>query len=150
VGVRSDDWIERVREASDLVEIVRETVALKRAGRNWVGLCPFHSEKTPSFTVSPERGLYHCFSCKAGGDVFKFIQETEKIGFIEAAEQLSRRAGISIPERRGAGGSLRGALLEALELAATSYEQWLRDPGRGAAARGYLTERGLRDETIRA
>ncbi len=150
IGARSDEWIERVREASDLVEIVRETVSLKRVGRNWVGLCPFHSEKTPSFTVSPERGLYHCFSCKAGGDVFKFVQEAEKIGFIEAAEQLSRRAGIPIPERRGPGGSVRGALLEALELAAVSYEQWLRDPARGASARAYLAERGLRDETIRA
>ena len=148
-SARSDDWVERVREASDLVEIVRQTVALRRVGRNWVGLCPFHSEKTPSFTVSPERGLYHCFSCKAGGDVFKFVQESEKVEFHEAVEQLSRRAGIPVPERRGERGSARGALLEALELAAASYEQWLRDPGRGAAARAYLTERGLSDATVR-
>ena len=150
VAARSDDWIERVREASDLVEVVRETVALKRQGRNWIGLCPFHSEKTPSFTVSAERGLYHCFSCKAGGDVFKFVQEREKIEFLDAAELLSRRAGIPIPERRGERGSARGQILDALELAATSFEQWLRDPQRGAAARSYLASRGLREETIRA
>ncbi|TMQ72102.1 MAG: DNA primase [Candidatus Eisenbacteria bacterium] len=148
-ALRSDDWVERVREASDLVEIVRQTVALKRVGRNWTGLCPFHSEKTPSFTVSPERGLYHCFSCKAGGDVFKFVQETEKVGFLEAVELLSRRAGIPVPERRGERGTLRGQMLEALELAAVGYEQWLRDPGRGAGARAYLASRGLREETVR-
>jgi DNA primase len=146
---RSDDWLERVREASDLLEIVRETVALKRQGRNWVGLCPFHSEKTPSFTVSPDRGLYHCFSCKAGGDVFKFVETRENVPFLEAAEMLSRRAGIPLPERRGERSSVRGALLEALDLAATSYEQWLRDPQRGAAAREYLTGRGLSEATVR-
>jgi DNA primase len=145
-----DDWVERVREASDLLEIVRETVELRRAGRNWVGLCPFHTEKTPSFTVSPERGLYHCFSCKAGGDVFKFVQEREKIGFLEAAEWLSRRAGIAVPERGGRRGEGRGAVLEALEAAASSYEQWLRDPTRGAAARQYLDARGLAADTVRA
>lgn len=149
MAVRSDDWIERVREASDLVDVVRETVALKRQGRNWIGLCPFHSEKTPSFTVSAERGLYHCFSCKAGGDVFKFVEEREKVEFMEAVELLSRRAGIPIPERRGERGSVRARLLEALELAAIGYEQWLRDPGRGSAARAYLAGRGLREETIR-
>jgi DNA primase len=149
-GMRAgDDWIERVREASDLLEVARQTVQLRRVGRNWVGLCPFHSEKTPSFSVNAERGLYHCFSCKAGGDVFKFVQETEKIGFREAAELLSRRAGIPIPERSGERGNARGALLEALELAAESYEQWLRDPGRGAAARAYLESRGLTTETLR-
>src|SRR2546428_10481411 len=89
-----DDWVERVRAASDIVEVIGQTVTLRRVGRNWVGLCPFHQEKTPSFSVNPERQFYHCFSCKAGGDVFKFIQESEKIGFLEAAELLGRRARI--------------------------------------------------------
>ena len=149
-GTRAgDDWVERVREASDLVEIVRQTVELRRVGRNWVGRCPFHAEKTPSFTVNPERGLYHCFSCKAGGDVFKFVQESEKIGFLEAVDLLSRRAGIPVPERRSERGSVRGPLIEALELAASSYEQWLRDPQRGVAAREYLEGRGLSEGTMR-
>ena len=102
-GNRNDDWVERVRSASDVVDIIGQTVTLKRVGRNFVGLCPFHADKSPSFSVSGERQFYHCFSCKAGGDIFKFIMETEKVGFLEAVEMLSRRAGIAIPERRSGG-----------------------------------------------
>ena len=148
-----DDWVERVRAASDIVEVVGQTVALKRTGRNLVGLCPFHKEKTGSFSVNPERQFYHCFGCKAGGDVFRFVQETEKVGFIEAVEILSRRAGIAVPERRGegaAGAGARGRLSEALEAAAQAYEQWLGDPERGAAVRAYLERRGLTRDTQRA
>lgn len=145
----TDDWIERVRAASDIVEVIGQTVSLKRAGRNLVGLCPFHQEKTPSFSVHPERQFYHCFSCKAGGDVFKFVQESEKVGFIEAAELLSRRAGIPVPERRAGERSQRTPLLDALEAAAEHFEQWLGDPSIGARARAYLTGRGLERETIR-
>jgi DNA primase len=144
-----DDWVERVRAASDIVELIGQTVALKRVGRNWVGLCPFHQEKTPSFSVNPERQFYHCFSCKAGGDVFRYVQETERVGFIEAVELLSRRAGIAVPERRSEGGRVRRPLLEALEAAASAYEQWLADPREGEAARRYLDERGVTPETIR-
>ena len=147
-AVKADDWVERVREATDIVELVGQSVALKRAGRNFVGLCPFHGEKTPSFSVNAERQFYHCFGCKAGGDVFKFVQETDKIGFLEAVEVLSRRAGIPVPERRPGERGKRGGLLEALELAASAYEQWLADPARGAAARAYLERRGItRDMT---
>jgi DNA primase len=150
-GMRSsDDWVEQVRAASDIVEVVRERVALKRVGRNWVGLCPFHAEKTPSFSVNAERQFYHCFSCKVGGDVFKFIQELDKVEFLEAVEMLSRRANLAIPERRGAGRGQRATVLEALEAAATAYEQWLGDPERGALARAYLERRGLARETIKA
>jgi DNA primase len=138
-----DDWVERVRAASDILEIIGQTVMLKRAGRNWVGLCPFHGEKTPSFSVNPERQFYHCFGCKAGGDVFKFVQETDKVGFLEAVELLSRRAGIPIPERRPGERGQRAGLLDALEAAAAAYEQWLADPERGAAARAYLERRGI-------
>ena len=148
-----DDWVERVRAGSDIVEVVGQTVALKRTGRNLVGLCPFHKEKTGSFSVNPERQFYHCFGCKAGGDVFRFVQETEKVGFIEAVEILSRRAGIPVPERRGEGGAAgsgaRGRLSEALEAAAQAYEQWLGDPERGAAVRAYLERRGLTRDTQR-
>jgi len=133
----ADDWVERVRAASDIVEVIRPTVSLKRVGRNWTGLCPFHQEKTPSFSVHAERQFYHCFSCKAGGDVFKFVQETEKVGFREAVELLSRRAGIPVPDVRGGGveRGLKARLLEALEAAAVCYEQWLGDPTAGAQAR---------------
>ena len=147
-----EDWVERVRAATDIVELVGQTVRLRKAGRNMVGLCPFHKEKTPSFSVHPERQFYHCFSCKAGGDVFKYVQETEKVGFLEAVELLSRRAGIEVPERMGqASGEpgRRGRLHEALELAARAYEQWLADPERGAQARAYLERRGVSRETAR-
>jgi DNA primase len=147
----ADDWVERVRAASDIVEVVGQTVTLKRVGRNWMGLCPFHKEKTPSFSVNAERQFYHCFSCKAGGDVFKFVQETEKVGFLEAAELLSRRAGIPVPERGSPGErGARTRLLEALEQAAAAYERWLADESTGAPARAHLERRGISRETARA
>lgn len=145
-----DDWVERVRAASDIVEVIGQTVPLRRSGRNWMGVCPFHQEKTPSFSVNAERQFYHCFSCKAGGDVFKFIQESEKVGFLEAVEMLSRRAGIPVPERRAAGErGKRAPLLEALDAATTAYEAWLGDPNTGGAARAYLERRGITRETQR-
>lgn len=149
-GRMADDWVERVRTASDIVEVIGQTVTLKRVGRNWVGLCPFHEERTPSFSVNAERQFYHCFSCKVGGDVFRFIQETERVGFLEAVELLSRRAGIAVPERRSADRGARAPLLEALDAAATAYEQWLADPSTGAAGRALLERRGISRDTQRA
>src|SRR5580765_7265561 len=146
----SDDWVERVRAATDIVELIGERVPLRRVGRNFMGRCPFHEEKTPSFSVNAERQFYHCFSCKVGGDVFKFVQETEKVGFLEAVELLSRRAGIPVPERRAGERGKRAGILEALDAAATAYEQWLGDPEIGAAARAYLERRGIARETQRA
>ncbi len=148
-GRMADDWVECVRAASDVVEVIGQTVTLKRVGRNWVGLCPFHEERTPSFSVNAERQFYHCFSCKVGGDVFRFIQETERVGFLESVELLSHRAGIAVPERRNAERGTRAPLLEALEAATTAYEQWLADPDSGAAARAYLERRGITRETQR-
>ncbi len=147
----SDEWVERVRAATDIVEFIGQTVPLKRVGRNWVGLCPFHKEKTPSFSVNPDRQFYHCFSCKVGGDVFKFVQETERLGFVEAVELLSRRAGIAIPERReaGPGREAKLKLNDALEAAAQAYEHWLADPTGGAEVRAYLERRGIERETSR-
>ncbi|HTK31129.1 MAG TPA: DNA primase [Candidatus Saccharimonadaceae bacterium] len=146
----SDEWVERVRAASEIVDVIGESVPLKRVGRNWVGLCPFHKEKTPSFSVNAERQFYHCFSCKAGGDVFTFVQEMEKVGFLEAVERLSRRANIPVPERRAGERNVRAPLLEALEAAATAYEQWLGDPTIGSETRAYLEGRGISEETRRA
>jgi DNA primase len=147
----SDDWVERVRAASDITEVIGESVSLKRVGRNAVGLCPFHKESSPSFSVNAERQFYHCFGCKAGGDVFKFVQEMERVGFLEAVELLSRRAGIPVPDRRGGSeGGLKARLLEALDAASHAYEQWLRDPERGRDVREYLAARGIDDETVRS
>lgn len=149
-GMGGDDWVERVRASSDIVEIVGQAVPLRRVGRNWMGLCPFHQEKTASFSVNAERQFYHCFSCKAGGDVFKYVMETERVGFVEAVEMLSRRAGIPVPERRAAEQGRRGPLLEALDAAASAYEAWLGDPNSGAAAQAYLARRGITRDTQRA
>lgn len=147
--MHGDEWVERVRAATDIVDYIGQTVPLRRTGRNFTGLCPFHQEKTPSFSVNAERQFYHCFSCKAGGDVFKFVMETERVGFREAAEMLSRRANIPVPQRRDPSQGNRGPLLEALDAAAAAYEAWLGDPNTGAAAVAYLRGRGISHETQR-
>ena len=92
---------ERIREATDIVDLVSEHVQLVKKGRNYSGLCPFHDEKTPSFSVDPDRQFYHCFGCGVGGDVFKFIQEIDRVTFVEAVKFLAERAGVALPERSG-------------------------------------------------
>lgn len=147
------DDVERVRRATDLVELVSETVRLRRQGRNWVGLCPFHHEKTPSFTVSPEKQLFHCFGCQASGDVFSFLMRRDGIGFREALERLARRAGIELDEpadpRERERRRRRRAMEEMLELAAGWYQEWPRAP-EGGAARRYLEARAVGAESVRA
>jgi len=95
----SRDVVDRVREAADIVEVVGDHVRLKRRGRTFEGLCPFHEEKTPSFSVDPEKGLYYCFGCHQGGDIFKFIMQAERLAFPEAVERLARRYGVKLPPR---------------------------------------------------
>src|SRR5262245_56805555 len=95
-----DDTVERVREATDIVHLIGEYVNLKRAGRSFKGLCPFHHEKTPSFMVSPERQMYHCFGCHKGGDAYSFLMEHDGVSFVEALRALGARAGIEVETRR--------------------------------------------------
>ena len=95
----SRDSVARVREAADIVEVVGEQVRLRRRGRTLEGLCPFHEEKTPSFSVDPDKGLYYCFGCHQGGDIFKFVMQTARLSFAEAVEQLARRYGVKLPPR---------------------------------------------------
>jgi DNA primase len=150
-GVRTagtDPVIESVRSASDIIEIVGQYVSLKKVGRTWKGLCPFHQEKTPSFIVSPERQTFHCFGCGQGGDVFRFVQEAEKVGFGDALRTLAERAGIKLPARR-ANDESAGALVEACEAAATLYERFLDDSAAGKAARDFLARRGIEEEVRR-
>ena len=94
----ADDDIERIRSTVSIVDIVGQHVQLKRTGRNWVGLCPFHAERTPSFNVREETGRYRCFGCDKSGDVFTFVQETEHTDFVGAVEYLANRAGIQLTE----------------------------------------------------
>ena len=92
----SENKIEEIRSASNIVDIISEYVQLRKRGKNFTGLCPFHNEKTPSFTVSEDKQIYHCFGCHSGGNVFKFIMEYEKISFIESVQELAQRYGITI------------------------------------------------------
>lgn len=90
------ETLQRIREAADIVEIVSEHIQLRKTGRNLVGLCPFHEEQSPSFNVNPELQLYKCFGCDAGGDVFRFVQQIDRVSFTEAVAYLVRRTGISL------------------------------------------------------
>src|SRR5712692_7849064 len=98
-GKIPDETLQAIRERVSIVEVVSGYVTLKKAGRNHLGLCPFHAEKTPSFTVSEERGMFHCFGCGAGGNVFGFLMSLESLTFPEVVERLARRYGVTLPER---------------------------------------------------
>jgi DNA primase len=148
----SDDKLEEVRTRADIVEVIGAHVRLKRAGRNFVGLCPFHNEKTPSFSVNPERGFFHCFGCGAGGTVFNFVMRTEGLSFPEAIESLARRYGVTLPERdaaAGPGAGERDAALRANQTAAEFFAYVLWETPDGAVARDYLAARGVAAETAR-
>ena len=148
----SDDKLEEIRTRADIVEVIGAHVRLKRAGRNFVGLCPFHNEKTPSFSVNPERGFFHCFGCGAGGTVFNFIMRTEGLNFPEAIESLARRYGVTLPERggeTGPGAGERDAALRANQTAADFFVHVLWKTPDGAVARDYLAARGIAAETAR-
>jgi DNA primase len=141
--ISSSEVKEQVRDAIDIVALVGEKVALRRAGRSWKGLCPFHSERTPSFTVNPERQVWHCFGCGKGGDVFAWLTETEKMTFPEALRALAERAGIDLPKpARGPGDAAREHLYQANALANDYFRANLAAPA-GAEARAYLSGRGF-------
>ena len=138
-----------VRAASDLVDVIGERVVLKKQGRRFLGLCPFHNEKSPSFSVVPDEGFYYCFGCKATGDVFSFVQETEGVGFLDAVRLLAARAGIALPEENSPAADRQGTLHAALRFAAGYFVEQLRgDAGR--RARAYLAERAFTKEAVLA
>ena len=152
MGRFGDDKIEEVRSRADIVEIVGAHVRLRRAGRNFVGLCPFHNEKTPSFSVNAERGFFHCFGCGAGGSVFNFIMRVEGLTFPEAVRSIARKYGVTIPEhdQSGPAAGEREAMLKASEVAAEFFAHVLWNTDDGALARDYLKSRGISVETARA
>src|SRR5208337_2802069 len=102
-GVFSSATLEQIRAASDIVEVIGSYLPLKRAGVNFVALCPFHKEKTPSFNVNPQRQIFHCFGCHKGGDVFTFVKEYESIDFVEAVRRLADRAKIPLESEKSTG-----------------------------------------------
>jgi len=132
-----------LRSAADIVAVIGEHTKLKKAGRSWKGLCPFHSERTPSFTVDRDKGLYHCFGCGAGGDVIHFVRQMDRLDFPEAVEALASRFGVTIPRRasRGPRDDRREKLLEAMAAAQRFYAGRLAEKGSKAAA--YLEGRGV-------
>ncbi len=141
-----DNAVEVILQEVDLVEVVGEYVSLKKAGKNYKGLCPFHQEKTPSFSVSPEKNLYYCFGCGAGGNVFNFLMELENIPFKEALEMLARRQGIELesrdPAREKAHRRKKDLMFELYRLVARFYQYILLETKAGSEARDYLEKRG--------
>ena len=146
-------WLDELRSRSDIVQVVSGYVGLKKSGRKYWGLCPFHGEKTASFSVDSEQQLYYCFGCKAGGNVINFIMDIERCSFHEAVEQLAERAHIPLPEMENDAGweqrrTRRERLLSANREAARFYHEMLFRP-EGATSLAYLRKRGLSDSVIR-
>ena len=145
----TDSVMAELRSAADIVAVIGEHTRLKKAGRSWKGLCPFHNERTPSFTVDREKGLYHCFGCGAGGDVIHFVRQMDRLDFPEAVEALASRFGVSIPRRvsRRPGEDRREKLYEGLAAAQRFFAAELAKPGNRAAE--YLKGRGVTPELAR-
>lgn len=149
-----DEIVEEVRLRNDIVDIIGSYIRLKKTGSNYMGLCPFHNEKTPSFSVSRSKQMYYCFGCGVGGNVFTFIMEYENFTFVEALKFLAERAGINLPEqeyseREKRQADLKNRLMEINKEAAKYYYYQLKSE-RGQAARQYLSDRGLSEETIKS
>jgi DNA primase len=142
----NDRVLAELRMAADIVEVIGDHTRLKKAGRSWKGLCPFHNERTPSFTVDRDTGLYHCFGCGAGGDVIHFVRQIDRLEFPEAVEALAGRFGVAIPrrERRGPRDDHRDKMFEAVAAAERFYRERLDKPGNPAAK--YLESRGVPKE----
>jgi DNA primase len=152
MGILAED-IARVRAATDFVQVASEHIALKKVGRRWMGLCPFHAEKTPSFSVNAEEGLWYCFGCQAKGDVITFVREIEHLEFAEAVERLATRVGIQLRYDQAAVSherQRRTKLIEAMERAVEWYHQRLLTGADAAPARSYLRSRGYDGDVVRA
>jgi DNA primase len=151
MGIVEED-IAQVRAAVNLVDVAGEHIQVRRVGRRWVGLCPFHAEKTASFSINAEEGLYYCFGCQAKGDAITFVREVEHLDFVEAVERLAARAGIQLrydDASEGQDRRRRSRLVEAMEKAVEWYHQRLLTAPDAAPARGYLRSRGYDGDVAR-
>ena len=151
MGIQDDD-IAAVRNAADIVAVISEHVQLKRVGRRWQGLCPFHQEKSGSFSVNAEEKLYYCFGCGAKGDVITFVREVEHLDFVGAVEKLAVKSGVTLrytDEGQTEGRKRRTKLLDAVSKASSWYHDRLLSAPDAAAARGYLRSRGLDGDDVR-
>ena len=155
MGLFPQTFIDDLRLQANILQVVQEYVSLRKVGRTYKGLCPFHSEKSPSFHVDPEKGFFHCFGCNVGGDVYKFLELHEKLGFQDAVRMLAQKFGLALPEQSEGSGDndaardtgLREALLKAHEVAAAYFREQLAGPA-GARARQQLAERDVPASTI--
>jgi DNA primase len=148
----ADDDIERIRSTVSIVDLISQHVQLKRTGRNWVGLCPFHAERTPSFNVREETGRYRCFGCDKSGDVFTFVQEIDHVDFVGAVESLANRAGIQLTDATAGQSKARERrkrLVAAMQQAVEWYHERLLKGSDARAARDYLRARGLAGDVAR-
>jgi DNA primase len=151
----SHDSVDRVKQAADIVEVISAHTDLRRQGARYVGLCPFHDERTPSFSVEPTEKLYHCFGCGVGGDVIKFVEEKDGLNFAEAVELLADRYGVELEReqedpRAEAKRQRRRRLEQLLDRAASFYASYLWESEEAGKARDYLAQRGLREEVLRS
>ena len=152
-GFIPEDKVSEIKNAADIVDIVSESVLLKKTGKNFIGLCPFHTEKTPSFTVSPDKQIFYCFGCGTGGNVFSFLMKQEGLSFPDTARRLAKRYGIDLPikplspdQKRKI--SEREGLLDINRRAMDFFHQALCRSTAGQAARSYLVHRGISQKTI--
>ncbi|MBI4496097.1 MAG: DNA primase [Deltaproteobacteria bacterium] len=153
MGAIPEDKIAEIKARASILEVVSDFLSVKKAGRNHLGLCPFHDERTPSFTVNEEKGVFHCFGCGAGGDVFAFLMRAGHLSFPEAVRQVAKRYGIDLPERELSPEeerrrTLRGRLFELNELAAEYFHQILTSKKEGEEGRAYFDRRGISAGTI--
>lgn len=149
-----EETIEKIRKSLDIVDVIGEYVQLKKQGRNYFGLCPFHNEHTPSFSVAPEKQIFHCFGCGAGGNIYTFVMEIEGFSFLEAVRHLSEKAKIDIPELQKKSLSpvqtnRREALFKSHELLTKFYHYCLQETQYGKEAQGYLADRGFTKQIIK-
>jgi DNA primase len=150
MGIPDED-VARVRASTDIVSLIGEHAALKKQGQRWVGLCPFHGEKTPSFSVNAEEGFYYCFGCQAKGDAISFVRAIDHLDFVDAVRRLADKAGITIREdaTTGRDSQRRKVLLDAMERATDWYHQRLLTAGDAGVARDYLRSRGYEGDVVR-
>jgi len=154
VALYPAQFIEDLKQRVDIVDVIQQFVSLKKSGASYKGLCPFHNERTPSFTVNREKGFFHCYGCSAGGDVIKFLELHERIGFQDAVKQLAQRVGLSLPEleandEQRASAAERETLLNVHDVAAKWFREQLLSTA-GARIRKYIADRGLTDATSNA
>ena len=146
MGKIPENILNEIQDRCDIVEVISSYISLKPAGRNFKACCPFHHEKTPSFVVSPDKQIYHCFGCNSGGNVFNFIKEYEKMDFIDAVKMLAEKTGVKLPEYKShddQDGSIVSTLYSVNDIAANYYSGILEKSGSSSEVRRYITKRGL-------